>query len=417
MIPQHQPENETTNMPGKLIDIITSSDAATRDLSLDAFAREASIQQLLEACDELDSFRRQSDNLYERVRALFFLYAIHRFHLPARQGLSTKGLVPFDGYNHLLSRRFEEAIDVFLNAQRNNGPSDAICSALAAAYKDLAFQTLANQVRRSVKSVRGNQWMFRLGHPADQPLRIRPELLKKSARSGLYPILAEKTPVRMDLTHSGWSDIFFLGMDFPAGAKVLNVSIDLSVRGRDHAPRPPVEAYLRVIDQPVLRLHGRDLDHPATEIADQHLQPAVDAERVGGAGEDRGIAAPPRFLPPDQVAGIVQRGRLGIAAQSAVAGDGQHVRMQEAGVQQLADDEGHAARGLELIHVGEAVRIDARQERHGGREAGHRVVRRRPLAEAQGEERELEEGQARHTRGEPAEHEPESGQDFHGPPT
>ena len=35
----------------------------------------------------------------------------------------------------------------------------------------------------------------------------------------------------MDLTHSGWSDIFFLGMDFPEGARVLNVSIDLSVRG------------------------------------------------------------------------------------------------------------------------------------------------------------------------------------------
>ncbi len=32
----------------------------------------------------LDRFRRASDNLYERVRALFFLYAIHRFHLPLR---------------------------------------------------------------------------------------------------------------------------------------------------------------------------------------------------------------------------------------------------------------------------------------------------------------------------------------------
>ena len=41
----------------------------------------------------------------------------------------------------------------------------------------------------------------------------------------------------MDLTHCGWSDIFFLGMDFPEGARVLNVSIDLAVRdGRDNAP-------------------------------------------------------------------------------------------------------------------------------------------------------------------------------------
>jgi hypothetical protein len=67
----------------------------------------------------------------------------------------------------------------------------------------------------------------------------------------------------MDLTHCGWSDIFFLGMDFPEGARVLNVSIDLAVRGRDPAPRPPVEAYLRVIDEPVLRLASVDLDASA----------------------------------------------------------------------------------------------------------------------------------------------------------
>ena len=76
---------------------------------------------------------------------------------------------------------------------------------------------------------------------------------------GAYPILRETTPVRMDLTHCGWSDIFFLGMDYPSGAKVLNVSIDLAVHGRDKIPRPPVEAYLRVIEEPVLRLTSVDL--------------------------------------------------------------------------------------------------------------------------------------------------------------
>jgi hypothetical protein len=246
-------------MPGELIRIITSDDPAVRDLSLDAFARKASLDQLLSECDQLDRFRRESDNLYQRVRALFFLYAIHRFHLPTKAGVATKGHVPFDGYNNLLTRRFEEAIETFLDAQRKDGPSDAICSALASAYHDLAFQTLANQVRRSVRSVRGNQWMFRIGHPADQPLQIRPELLQRSPFDGSFPILAEKTPVRMDLTHSAWSDIFFLGMDFPEGARVLNVSIDLAVLGRDAAPKPPVEAYLRVIDEPVLRLVSVDL--------------------------------------------------------------------------------------------------------------------------------------------------------------
>ena len=65
----------------------------------------------------------------------------------------------------------------------------------------------------------------------------------------------------MDLSHSGWSDIFFLGMDFPEGARVLNISVDLAVReeGRSADPVPPVEAYLRVIDTPVIRLVSTDL--------------------------------------------------------------------------------------------------------------------------------------------------------------
>ncbi len=110
-----------------------------------------------------------------------------------------------------------------------------------------------------MRSVRGNQWMFRMGHPFDQPLRLRPELVQAHPSDGTHPILRESTPVRMDLTHCGWSDIFFLGMDYPEGAKVLNVSIDLGVHGRDTAPRPPVEAYLRVIDEPLLRLASVDL--------------------------------------------------------------------------------------------------------------------------------------------------------------
>jgi hypothetical protein len=249
-----------------LIRIITAPEASLRDQSLESVCQGLSVEELWEQCAALESFRTRSENLYHRVRALFFLYAIHRFHLPQKLGAASRttgygsrSLIPFHGYEHLLQRRFEEAIEQFLAVQKSEGPSDAISSALASAYYRLAFQTLADQVRRSVRGVRGNQWMFRMGHPADQPLRIRPELLRTSPIDGTYPILRECTPVRMDLTHCGWSDIFFLGMDFPEGAKVLNVSINLGVHGRDAAPRPPVETYLRVIEEPVLRLVSVDL--------------------------------------------------------------------------------------------------------------------------------------------------------------
>ncbi len=246
-------------MASRLTTIITSGDASVRDQSLDAFSRKASLPELLAECEALETFRRQSDNLYQRVRALFFLYAIHRFHLPWKDGIGRRGKVPFAGYDHLLMRRFNEAIECFLTAQKHDGPSQAISSALAAAYQRSAFQTHADQVRRSVRSVRGNQWMFRVGHPADQPLRIRAELLRRPPPSSPFPILREQTPVRMDLSHSAWSDIFFLGMDFPEGARVINTSINLAVLGRDKAPQPPIETFLRVIDEPVLRLTSVDL--------------------------------------------------------------------------------------------------------------------------------------------------------------
>jgi len=242
-----------------LTDLITSPDEAVRDRPLDAACAGLSFDALLAETDALDRFRRDSENLYERVRALLFLHAIHRFHLPALLQHAAPGNIPFKGYENLLERRFEEAIDIFLLFQREHGPGDGISSALAAAYQKLAFQTLADQVRRSVRNVAGNQWMFRMGHPEDQPLRIRPELATPDPASGLYPVLRERTPVRMDLTHCGWSDIFFLGMDYPEGAKVLNISVDLAVHGRDMEPAPPVEASLRVIDAPVLRLTSVDL--------------------------------------------------------------------------------------------------------------------------------------------------------------
>ena len=249
-----------------LVRIITAADVDTRNRSLESIARTASAETLLRECAALDRLRRESDNLYEQVRALILMHAIHRFHLPGKPGFAARGEIPFRGYEDLLNRRFEEAIETFLQRQSEAGPSEALSSGLAAAYRQLGFQTLADQVRRSVRSLAGNQWMFRVGHPNDHPLRVH-EGLRRPFGNGLFPLLREATPVRMDLTHSGWSDIFFLGMDFPEGARVLNVSIDLRVDSAEQvssqAPRPPVEGYFRVIDRPILRLVSVDLQASA----------------------------------------------------------------------------------------------------------------------------------------------------------
>lgn len=245
----------------QLITIIRSFDPSVKNKALDEFCKNSSLIQLLEEAKELDDYRREESNLYNRVRALFFLYAIHRFYISELPGIGTEGLIPYDAHEHLLKRRFEEAITILLKIQDNHGANEGVSSALAEAYHKLAFQTLADQVRISVRSTAGNKWMFRIGHPYDHPLRIHQSLLKKDDVTGLYPCLHESTPVRMDLSHSGWSDIFFLGMDYPEGARVLNISVDLCIRNSSggNLPQPPIETWFRIIDEPCLKLTSIDL--------------------------------------------------------------------------------------------------------------------------------------------------------------
>ncbi|MFP4283733.1 MAG: UTP--glucose-1-phosphate uridylyltransferase, partial [Opitutales bacterium] len=239
----------------RLLPLILADDPAVRDQALVATARQLDDDALRAEGEALHAFWAESDNLYERVRALFFLAAIYRFVWPPRLRAVPNGRLPFSGYQHLLNRRFIEAIEHFRAAEAETGLNDNLASALGEACAQLALQNLANQVRRSVRSVRGNQWMFRAGHPDAHPLRLRRELLPQD---GVAPIIHERTAVRMDLSHSGWSDIFFLGMDFPEGARVLNVSVDLALAGESE-PRPPVEACFRVIDEPLIRLVSLDL--------------------------------------------------------------------------------------------------------------------------------------------------------------
>ncbi|MGB0144542.1 MAG: UTP--glucose-1-phosphate uridylyltransferase, partial [Akkermansiaceae bacterium] len=112
-----------------LVSLITSETTEMRDRSLAVACQDLDANALLSECRELDSFRRESDNLYHRVRALFFLQAIYRFHLPEKLPADPTGSIPFEGYEDLLSRHFEEAIDIFLESQCQDGPSDGLSSA------------------------------------------------------------------------------------------------------------------------------------------------------------------------------------------------------------------------------------------------------------------------------------------------
>lgn len=245
----------------KVIEIILSEESEVRDQSLLVYCQSLSQSALIEACEELEIFWKSTDNLYHRVRALFFLYAIHRFVLPEHTGSKRFGPIPYGAYQHLLSRRFNEAITTFIQADPDPRLNDTISSGLSHSYMQLGLQYLADQVRKCVRGVVGNQWMFRIGHPLDCPLKIRSEMLEYD---GKFPILNEKTAVRMDLSHSSWSDIFFLGMDRPEFARVINISINLALRDASEKPQPPVQAFFRIIDEPVIRLVSIDLECQAS---------------------------------------------------------------------------------------------------------------------------------------------------------
>ena len=87
-------------------------------------------------------------------------------------------------------------------------PSEATSSALAKSYRSLAFQTLADQVKRSVRSHDGNEWMFNVANVGDTPLVWSEDLLlegigneEEEEERRDFPMLVERTPVRMDLSH------------------------------------------------------------------------------------------------------------------------------------------------------------------------------------------------------------------------
>jgi UDP-N-acetylglucosamine pyrophosphorylase len=252
------------------IQTITSTNPEIRNRSFSSLCTKLTVKEQLQYFKELDDFRKSTPNLYERVRACIFLYSGYRFSLMENAEIPVVGKIPVEGFENLLKRNFEKAITVFLEQLYNKGADSNLFSCLAESYHQLTFQILADQVRKSVRSSKGNQWMFRVGHSDEHPLKVHPRLLQREKNEILFPLLQEKTPVRMDLTHSGWSDIFFLGMDYPEGARVINVSVDLGVYGRDNEIKPPLESYLRVITEPLIRITSLDLkdSKDITELSD-----------------------------------------------------------------------------------------------------------------------------------------------------
>lgn len=247
-------------MSNELIETIVSGDDSVRNRSITSLLLDKNIGDLLKCADELESFRLSSGNLYHKVRASLFLYVIYRFYLENNKNISQNGKIPFNGVKAAFERNFEKAISIYLIERKSAGSGNsALFSAIGDSYYKLSFQYLLDQVKLSISHRSENYHLYNLGTLNDYPFSVPPELTTPDNETGSYPVGMDASPVRIDPSHSGWSDIFFLGMDFPEGARVVNLSVNLKVSGTADEILPPCECYCRYIEEPVIHLVSVDL--------------------------------------------------------------------------------------------------------------------------------------------------------------
>jgi UDP-N-acetylglucosamine pyrophosphorylase/galactokinase/mevalonate kinase-like predicted kinase len=255
-------------MTNDLIETIVSKDSTLRNRSINTLLKGKKRDDLLKIAKELDEFRRSSKNLYHRVRASLFLSVIYRFYFISHEEIIHHGNIPFDGISAALDRDFENSLNIFLQELRNgNARNMALFSAIADSYYSIAFEYLLDQVKSSLSQCRENFHLFHMNSISDYPYSVPAEFMLPDPDTGRYPVGVDTSPVRLDPSHSGWSDIFFLGMDFPEGARVINLSVDLKIHGTDAPVLPPCECYSRFIEEPVIRLSSIDLN-ASKKIAD-----------------------------------------------------------------------------------------------------------------------------------------------------
>ena len=247
-------------MSNELIKTIISEDAASRNRSVQELLRDKDKDALLKSAEELEGFRKSSGNLYHKVRASLFLFVTYRYYLGKNKDVRQQGEIPFEGVKASFDRDFEKAIDLYLNEITNNGNlNSALFSAIADSYYKLSFKYLLDQVKLSISRCNENYHLYNIKGLDDYPFSVPADLITPDAETGRYPVGVDASPVRLDPSHSGWSDIFFLGMDFPEGARVVNMSVDLRIHGSNDPVIPPCECYCRFIKEPVIHLISIDL--------------------------------------------------------------------------------------------------------------------------------------------------------------
>ena len=244
----------------QLIETITGSDPAVRDRSAESLARTQVWQRNSRHAGSSRSFAAAAKTCTNGCahRSSCTRFTATRFRKTRRSGA---GLIPFSGFTHLMDRRYEQAIAEFLDAMTRDGPSGTVASALAQGLRtgrvpDAGRPGAATRFDHARAIAGCSAWAA--------PTNIRCELRRscwlREPDLGLFPILVERTAGAARSFPQRLVGHLLPGDGFSGRARVLNISVDLGVHGRDRQPRPPIESRLRVITEPILRLTSIDLN-------------------------------------------------------------------------------------------------------------------------------------------------------------
>lgn len=246
---------------GAAVKVITSRDEAVRDTIMEDLFEKLNTEQLLAEAEALEEFVSKSDNLYHKARACMLLKVLYGIYLYARPDLREEGRVDFAVVESIGNRRYEEALKLLHDHLKQDGYSKTVFTYIAGTYDSLMFEFLTKQVENSIQALPENRWMFEIKDLAEYAKRVKvmKAMLEKDNKTGKYPVLHIAAPTRIELNSTVGSDIFFLAMDRPKNAKVINISADLSIWGSAKKAAPPINVYLRIIDKPVIRLTSVDL--------------------------------------------------------------------------------------------------------------------------------------------------------------
>ena len=124
-----------------------------------------------------------------------------------------------------------------------------------------------------------------------------------------------------------------------------------------------MEDFGRRLDHMPPGIDGGNFCHSLAQSPGQHLQPAARLERPVGRAQHLVVARGRRRRPAHHNAVHADPGlhRIGV---EPLPPHGFHVAVQQPGPQKLADEIAHAAGRLEMVHIGHAVGVDARQQRY-----------------------------------------------------